>query len=243
LNGFTWSLLIGRQFGAMVIERHRNAKRPVRLSLRVMLILRAYTLPLPLALGAERRPTSGPQADPAGSVNIGVAAHISAASPGGARYEADLSSEQRADSSNGIWLCQRCAKLIDNDPIRFNRVVLEGWKRAAERAAAVALVQGRSFSTASQPGLAKIERLMPVLLEEMREDLQNNRTTREFVVLKRGWVYNSRGPCLAYYLDEHEDLEGKLQVLANLGLIREITYNNVRRFVFEESFVDYLTAN
>jgi hypothetical protein len=92
-------------------------------------------------------------------------------------------------------------------------------------------------------GLAKIERLMPVLLEEMREDLQNNRTTREFVVLKRGWVYNSRGPCLAYYLDEHEDLEGKLQVLANLGLLREITYNNVRRFVFEESFVDYLTAN
>jgi hypothetical protein len=53
LNGFTWSLLIGRQFGAMVIERHRNGKRPVRLSLRVMLILRAYTLPLPLALGAE----------------------------------------------------------------------------------------------------------------------------------------------------------------------------------------------
>jgi len=91
-------------------------------------------------------------------------------------------------------------------------------------------------------GLAKIERLMPALLEEMREDLQNNPTMREFVVLKRGWGYNSRGPCLAYYLDEHEDLEGKLQVLANLTFIREITYNNVRRFVFEEPFVDYLTA-
>lgn len=186
--------------------------------------------------------TSGPQANPAGSVNIGVAAHISAASPGGARYEADLSPEQRADSSNGIWLCQTCAKLIDNDPIRFSRAVLEGWKRAAERSAAVALTQGRNLGNASQPGQAKIEHLMPALLEEMREDIRNNPTTREFVVLKRGWVYNSRGPYLAYYLDEHEDLEGKLEVLANLGFVREITYNNVRRFLFQEKLVDYLTA-
>lgn len=184
--------------------------------------------------------TSGPQADSNGAVNLGVAAHISAASPGGPRYDADLSAEQRTDSSNGIWLCQTCAKLIDNDATRFRREVLEGWKRAAERSAAVALTQGRNPASASQPGQAKIERLMPALLEEMREDLQNNPTTREFVVLKRGWVYNSHGHYLAYYLDEHEDLQGKLQVLANLGLIREITHNNVRRFLFQEDFVDYL---
>lgn len=188
-----------------------------------------------------RQPTSGPQVDASKTVNLGVAAHISAASPGGPRYEPELSSEQRADSSNGIWLCQACAKLIDNDATRFTRVVLEGWKRAAERAAAVALVRGHNDAGGSQPANAKIERLMPALLEEMREDLRNNPTTREFVVLKRGWVYNSRGPYLAYYLDEHEDLEGKLQVLENLGLVREITYNNVRRFVFDEEFVDYLT--
>ena len=83
---------------------------------------------------------------------------------------------------------------------------------------------------------------MPALLEEMREDLHNNPTTREFVVLKRGWVYNSRGPYLAYYLDEHDDLEGKLQVLANLRLVREITHNDVRRFLFLEALVDYLTG-
>jgi hypothetical protein len=189
-----------------------------------------------------RQPTSGPQANPSGAVNIGVAAHISAASPGGARYEEDLSSEQRADSSNGIWLCQTCAKVIDNDSIRFSRTVLEGWKRAAERAAAVALTHGRDSGKTSQSHHAKIERLMPALIEEMREDLLNNPTTREFVILQRGWVYNSSGPYLAYYLDEHEDLEGKLQVLENLGLVQEITYNNVRRFLFQEDFVDYLTG-
>lgn len=189
-----------------------------------------------------RQATSGPQADPFGSVNLGVAAHISAASPGGPRYEEDLSVEQRSDSSNGIWLCQTCAKMIDNDPVRFTRSVLEGWKRAAERAAAVALTQGRSSNSTPQSGHAKIEQLMPVLLEEMREDLLNSPTTREFVILKRGWSYNSKGPYLAYYLDEHDDLEGKLQILVNLGLIQEITYNNVRRFTFEEEFVDYLTG-
>jgi hypothetical protein len=125
-----------------------------------------------------RQATSGPQADSKGSVNIGVAAHISAASPGGPRYEKDLTSEQRVDSSNGIWLCQTCAKLIDNDPILFSRIALEGWKRAAERSAAIALAQGRNPSSASQPGLAKIEYLMPALLEEMREDIRNNPTTR-----------------------------------------------------------------
>jgi hypothetical protein len=189
-----------------------------------------------------RQVTSGPQVDPTGVVNIGVSAHISAASSGGPRYEGDLSTEQRADSSNGIWLCQTCAKLIDNDSIRFSRGVLEGWKRAAERSAAVALTQGRNSSSVSQLGHAKIERLMPALLEEMREDLRNHPTSREFVVLKRCWVYNSHGFYLAYYLDEHEDLEGKLQVLANLRLVQEITYNNVRRFLFQEEFVNYLTG-
>ena len=91
-----------------------------------------------------------------------------------------------------------------------------------------------------EPKYEKIERLMPKLLEEMREDLRKHPTTREFVVLKREWMYNHQGFYLAYYLDEHDDLEGKLQILENLKLVREITYNNVRRFVFEEVFVDYL---
>ncbi|MFH1235430.1 MAG: toll/interleukin-1 receptor domain-containing protein [Parcubacteria group bacterium] len=101
---------------------------------------------------------------------------------------------------------------------------------------------GPSYAIFSDPSHEKVELLMPALLKEMREDLRKNPTTREFVVLKRGWIYNSQGPYLAYYFDEHEDLEGKLQVLENLGFVREITYNNVRRFVFEERFVDYLTG-
>jgi hypothetical protein len=46
---------------------------------------------------------------------LGVAAHITAASPDGPRYDQNLSSEQRKSPDNGIWLCQNCAKLVDND--------------------------------------------------------------------------------------------------------------------------------
>jgi len=33
-----------------------------------------------------------------------------------------------------------------------------------------------------------------------------------------------------------------LQALENYDFIREITYNNVRRFIFQEEFINYLTA-
>src|SRR6266567_5611553 len=75
--------------------------------------------------------TSGPQDDPAKAVNIGVAAHITAASAGGPRYDPDLLPEERSAPSNGIWLCQNCGKLVDNDPTRFSTEILKQWKQNA----------------------------------------------------------------------------------------------------------------
>ena len=82
-----------------------------------------------------RKQTSGPQADPTKAVNIGVAAHITAASEGGPRYHPELSSEERSSIDNAIWLCQSCAKLIDSDELRYSVALLQAWKEAAEAAA------------------------------------------------------------------------------------------------------------
>ncbi len=76
--------------------------------------------------------TSGPTEDPAGAVNVGVAAHITAAASGGPRYDPARTPEQRKAAENGILLCQTCAKRIDDDPIRFSVDVLRGWKSDAE---------------------------------------------------------------------------------------------------------------
>lgn len=81
-----------------------------------------------------RAVTSGPQLDPAKTLNVGVAAHITAASAGGPRYDPSLSSEHRSQASNGIWLCQTCAKLVDNDPLRYTAHLLCEWKSKAEEA-------------------------------------------------------------------------------------------------------------
>jgi hypothetical protein len=79
-----------------------------------------------------RQPTSGPQVDPTKAINIGVAAHIKAASPGGKRYDSNQSSEQRKSADNGIWLCQSCSKLIDSDETRYTVELLQTWKSQAE---------------------------------------------------------------------------------------------------------------
>lgn len=79
--------------------------------------------------------TSGPQTDPAKTLNVGVAAHISAASPGGPRYDPALTDEQRSAPENGLWLCQTCAKLVDNDAARYTSDVLRNWKAQAESTA------------------------------------------------------------------------------------------------------------
>ncbi len=78
------------------------------------------------------RPTSGPHTEPSKSVVVGVAAHITAASAGGPRYDAGLTPEQRRSIANGIWLCQTCAKLVDSDHPRFSTGLLRSWKHQAE---------------------------------------------------------------------------------------------------------------
>jgi hypothetical protein len=82
-----------------------------------------------------RASTSGPHEDPAKSVNLGVAAHITAAAPGGPRFDSKLTVEQRSSAENGIWLCQTDGKLVDSDEGRFSEGLLREWKATAEREA------------------------------------------------------------------------------------------------------------
>lgn len=81
---------------------------------------------------ACRKRTSGPHTDVDKALNVGVAAHITAASPGGPRYDPSLSPDERKEIGNGIWLCQSCGKLVDNDEGRYTKSLLIQWKQAAE---------------------------------------------------------------------------------------------------------------
>ena len=189
-----------------------------------------------------RQPTSGPQADLSGTVNIGVAAHITAASPDGPRYDPAMKPEERAAPDNGIWLCQTDGKLVDNDASRYTVEGLKDWKARAEAAAAHELKQRlRRFPDGSAV-FERVERLMGALLAEIRHDLAENPLRREFVVMKRSWSYWAKGNELFYYYDDHPDLDDKLRILENERLVRDITHNNAKRYVLSEELADYLGA-
>jgi hypothetical protein len=94
--------------------------------------------------------TSGPQDDPAKSLNVGVAAHITSAAPGGPRHNAVLTADQRKSSENAIWLCQTCAKLVDNDVSQFPEKVLQAWKTLAEHEALFAVGKTRPAPNESE---------------------------------------------------------------------------------------------
>ncbi len=83
--------------------------------------------------------TFGPQVDSEKSINIGVAAHIEGAAPNSARYNAKQSKEERSSINNGIWLCQNCAKKIDDDVNKYTTELLTYWKAQAEERATRAI--------------------------------------------------------------------------------------------------------
>ena len=83
-------------------------------------------------------PTYGPSTKRESSTNVGVAAHICAAEPGGPRFDPLLSAVEVRGIDNGIWLCQACHKMVDNDAAKYSVAELRRWRLAAEDRAAEA---------------------------------------------------------------------------------------------------------
>lgn len=107
-----------------------------------------------------RAPTSGPQDDPTKALNVGVAAHITGAVPGGPRYDSSLSPESRRHADNSIWLCQNCAKLVDNDASQFQESLLRAWKIVAEQRAVSSI--GKTPTLVAEPqSQQKLRAILP----------------------------------------------------------------------------------
>ncbi|SHO63571.1 hypothetical protein SAMN02745172_01437 [Pseudoxanthobacter soli DSM 19599] len=82
---------------------------------------------------ACRRLTHAATSDGAGEINIGQASHICAASPGGPRYDAQMTTDERAAADNGIWLCDVHGRAVDAKDSIFTVDVLRRWKRQTNK--------------------------------------------------------------------------------------------------------------
>lgn len=79
--------------------------------------------------------TVGPGGTPDSIIKFWIAAHITAASLGGPRYDPNLSKADRISIENGIWLCSNCSILIDKDPKSYTTPLLLKWKEDTENEA------------------------------------------------------------------------------------------------------------
>lgn len=117
-----------------------------------------------------KKETRGPHSDPRKSVSIGVAAHITAASEGGSRYDPNMSSEERRSIENGICLCSTCAKMINSDADAYPVELLHEWKKVVEDEQIRIINQGESFLT--KKDLSEGSRKM-VAYREIKRTLDN----------------------------------------------------------------------
>jgi hypothetical protein len=91
-----------------------------------------------------------------------------------------------------------------------------------------------------RPDFGEIERTMPELLREMREDFSKHPVVREMILLdSEGNSYNGGG-VFTYYRSTHPNLDSLFQVLENNGLVENITHNNTDRYRVSEAFARYL---
>ena len=102
-----------------------------------------------------RRMTIAGSADrKSGLTIVGVAAHITAAAPGGPRYDPLMKREERSSELNGIWMCQTHAKFVDDNPSVCAIDELQRWKRLHEKWVFDRVASGVELST---PGISRIQ--------------------------------------------------------------------------------------
>jgi len=102
----------------------------------------------------------GPRQGAAGSINLGRASHICAASPLGPRYSPDQTAEERSSLSNAIWLCIPHSEIIDQDHGHHTVAILKEWKQDSELLARMELVRGpKGLDRDLQPVLFSLIRL------------------------------------------------------------------------------------
>lgn len=109
---------------------------------------------------------------PGKAISTGDAAHIVAEKRGGARGNLDLTDEERAQASNGIWLCANCHRTVDVlHPNLYSVEILRAWK--AQARGWWQANQGRPLQLAAAPNAgAQVLRPRPEATMAARKFLQ-----------------------------------------------------------------------
>jgi len=87
----------------------------------------------------------------------------------------------------------------------------------------------------------KVRSLMPELIAEMSTDLNQSPLIREFFLVSKKWVMNyGGGSYFTYFLEAHDNLRSKVQILENYEFVIDVTRGNTKKYRMMENFVEYL---
>ena len=114
-------------------------------------------------------------------MNVGVAAHITAAAKGGPRYDESITREERRAATNAIWLCHTCARLIDSDPFSFSANELQRWKHEAEAEADANIGKPASAAVTSSHSELARRSLMDQRFKMILEDYRHRGTPKYMI--------------------------------------------------------------
>ncbi len=149
-----------------------------------------------------------------------------------------MTSDQRSDISNGIWLCQTHAKLIDDDESAFPVVRLQEWKNIAEHMAAL---EAYGFEVRRAKPYSDLEKKAPKLIAEMREDLRGAPLTRRFIVMREGMAFGTGGENIFQYSPErHAAIYSVMTIMQHASAIYRTSFDDPPQYNFTEEFVSYL---
>lgn len=93
---------------------------------------------------------------------------------------------------------------------------------------------------------SKIRVAMPVLIQQMKQDLGELPLVREFVVMPSSRVpfgTATSQPRFRYDEDEHPNLRGQVAILEDAGYVRDVTPSNVPIYRMTEAFVEQILSS
>ena len=177
---------------------------------------------------------------------VGDECHIISGKPNGPRYSPDFPSDELNSYLNLVLLCRVHHKMIDDQSETFAADILRQLKENHERWVRDSLDAASATGRSADPRIAAFQEVrsaMPALVSEMRADLsvEGNEFIREFFLLSRKWVMNwGRTRRFAYYYEEHDNLDGKIQVLENCGFVFDVSTRKTKKYRMTEEFVESL---
>lgn len=128
-----------------------------------------------------RRLTSARTSDGLGEISVGVASHICAAAPGGPRYDASMTPQERSSAENGIWLCDVHARAVDSKDSKFTVEELHRWKQLTNADAWRSVMEnvpyGPVITRASEDALVRLRRAAEADLAAFRRSAKWPSTT------------------------------------------------------------------